>query len=260
MVGAMKDITYQKEYEQSLLNLTHKLETFTKELQISNKELEQFAYVASHDLQEPLRMITSYLSLLEKKYDSVFDSKAKQYIYFAVDGAKRMRKIILDLLEYSRIGKHEDSLINLDLNEILRDVCVLQRKIIEEKKAIITSEHLPIIMGYRSPMIQLFQNLISNALKYSYSDFAPAISISAKDLGVEWEVSFKDNGIGIESEYFEKIFIIFQRLHNHEEYTGTGIGLAIVKKIIDNMDGSIRVESEVGKGSTFFITLRKEPV
>ncbi len=260
LVGAMKDITYQKEYEKSLLQLTTKLEEFTKELQISNKELEQFAYVASHDLQEPLRMVTSYLSLLEKKYNPLFDEKAKQYIHFAVDGAKRMRQIILDLLEYSRVGKHEDKKVAVSLNKIVEEVQILQGKLIEEKKAVIICEKLPTIFIYRSPTIQLFNNLINNALKYSHQHIPPEIKITAGDTGSHWLISLEDNGIGIEKEYFDRIFIIFQRLHNRDQYTGTGMGLAIVKKIMDNLEGEILVNSNVGKGSIFQLKFKKENI
>jgi light-regulated signal transduction histidine kinase (bacteriophytochrome) len=223
----------------------------------SNKELEQFAYVASHDLQEPLRMVTSFLTQLENKYAAVIDDKGKQYIGFAVDGAKRMRQIILDLLEYSKIGRTEEVKDYLDLNTLIDGIKILLRETIEENKAVLIIDHLPKIYSYWSPMRQVFQNLITNALKYSKKEIPTEIHITVKDLKDYWQFSVTDNGIGIEKEYHEKIFIIFQRLHTKEEYSGTGIGLAIVKKIIEIQDGKIWVESEKGKGSTFYFTIKK---
>ncbi|HEY9082720.1 MAG TPA: PAS domain-containing protein [Vicingaceae bacterium] len=258
MVGAMTDISYQKEYEESLKKLNNQLLKYTNELIRSNEELEQFAYVASHDLQEPLRMVTSFLSQLEKKYAEQLDDKALQYIEFAVDGAKRMRQIILDLLEYSRVGKNNDNIENIDIEKIVEQVKALLRKTIEEKKATISYKKLPTILAYRSPIVQVFQNLISNGLKYSKAGVAPKIEISAKELKHEWQFTVKDNGIGINKEYFDKIFIIFQRLHGKTEYSGTGMGLAIVKKIIENFGGRIWLESKEGVGSTFYFTIKKE--
>ncbi len=255
MVGAMTDITHRKEYEESLKLLNEKLELHTKELAISNKELEQFAYVASHDLQEPLRMVTSFLTQLEKKYGDTIDDKGKQYIYFAVDGAKRMRQIILDLLEFSRIGKQKYQFELVNINELISDVLLLLAKRIEETNAIIEFDNLPLIKSHKTPLSQVFQNLISNALKYRHKDKAPIIKISCIEIPGYWMFSIKDNGIGINEQYFEKIFIIFQRLHNKDEYTGTGIGLSIVKKIINNLEGKIWVESEEGKGTVFYFTI-----
>ncbi|MCW9041534.1 MAG: PAS domain-containing protein, partial [Flavobacteriales bacterium] len=255
MVGAMTDISYQKEHEASLKKLNNQLLKYTNELVKSNEELEQFAYVASHDLQEPLRMVTSFLSQLEKKYAEQLDEKAHTYIDFAVDGATRMRQIILDLLEFSRIGKYNDELENVDLTEIVEQTKVLLRKIIEEKKAIVIYKNLPKIRAYRSPIVQVFQNLISNGLKYAKADVDPVIEIKAKELKNEWQFAIKDNGIGIDKDYYDKIFVIFQRLHGKTEYSGTGMGLAIVKKIIENFGGKIWLDSKVGEGTTFYFTL-----
>ncbi|GAA4772022.1 MULTISPECIES: PAS domain-containing protein [Flavobacterium] len=257
MIGAMTDITYRKEYEESLKSLNAQLEKQTKDLMISNKELEQFAYIASHDLQEPLRMVTSFLNQLKRKYNDQLDEKAHQYIHFAVDGSLRMRQIILDILEFSRVGKHDENKDEIDLNEIINEVCQLQHKLIEEKEALIKFKNLPIVVSYRSPILQIFQNLIGNALKYSKDNVPVTIEVSAKETRNEWEIAIKDNGIGISKEYHEKIFILFQRLHVNEEYRGTGIGLAIVKKILDNLGGSIWVESEEGLGSTFYFKIPK---
>ncbi|MEQ8582707.1 MAG: PAS domain S-box protein [Marinoscillum sp.] len=257
MVGAMTDITHRKEYEESLKILNENLEKQAKDLAISNAELEQFAYVASHDLQEPLRMVTSFLTRLENKYDAQLDEKAHQYIHFAVDGAKRMRQIILDLLQFSRVGRHEDDLEVIEVQEIVAEVVTLQKKIIEEKQANISIGDLPTLQTFRSPLLQIFHNLISNALKYTQEGRPSFISITCYSTNTHWQFSVEDNGIGIEPEYCDQIFIIFQRLHQKEEYGGTGIGLAIVKKIIDNMGGKIWVESVPGEGSAFYFTLPK---
>ncbi len=252
-----KDITERKNTEIKLLELHNDLEKHAKELYVSNQELEQFAYVASHDLQEPLRMVTSFLTQLEKKYHSVIDDKGKQYIHFAVDGAKRMRQIILDLLEFSKLGKMEDKLELVDINELLKEILSLLYKKIEDKQAVITIDKMPVVLSFSSPLRQIFQNLIGNSLKYHKEGSHPNIFISAKELDKHWEFSVTDNGIGIDSIYFDKIFIIFQRLHHKQEYSGTGMGLAITKKIIENLGGRIWVESEEGKGSTFYFTIIK---
>ncbi|MCH6201553.1 PAS domain S-box protein [Aquiflexum sp. LQ15W] len=257
MVGAMADLSRQKEYEESLENLNINLRRQARDLEISNSELEQFAYIASHDLQEPLRMVTSFLTQLEKKYAGTLDTKAIQYIGFAVDGAKRMRQIILDLLDYSRVGKVDTTLQRFDLDEIVKEVLLLQKKIINETGAIIVTTDLPSLNFYPSPFIQVFNNLINNALKYSREGIRPEIQISGKEFENEWVISVRDNGIGIEKEYFDKIFVIFQRLHKREEFVGTGMGLSIVKKIIENLGGKIWVESIVGEGSTFNFSIPK---
>ncbi|MEO6613825.1 MAG: PAS domain S-box protein [Chitinophagaceae bacterium] len=257
MVGAMTDITYRKEYEDSLKQLNDILEQHAQELAFSNKELEQFAYMASHDLQEPLRMVTSFLTLLEKKYEPVLDDKGKKYIGFAVDGAKRMRQIILDLLDYSRAGRSMDDMENIDLSEEIEEIKILFRKEIEDRKATITFNELPGLYGYSSPLRQVFRNLIGNALKYSRDDTPARIIITSNELTHHWQFSIADNGIGIGKEYFDRIFVIFQRLHNKDEYSGTGMGLAITKKIIENMGGKIWLSSEEGKGSIFSFTIQK---
>jgi len=252
-----KDVTQRKLSEITMSELNESLQKNAKELVISNTELEQFAYVASHDLQEPLRMITSFLSQLEKKYNDVLDEKGKKYIHYAVDGAKRMRQIILDLLEFSRVGKTDESKEQLDLNVLVGDILILFRKKIEENHAVITVEDLPTIHAFKAPLRQIFQNLISNALKYSQDNKPVRILIKATEMQYHWEFSISDNGIGIEEEYFDKIFIIFQRLHNKDEFSGTGMGLAVTKKIIENMGGKIWVQSKEHEGSTFQFTLSK---
>lgn len=252
-----KNITERKQTESKLKKVNRSLENHIKELDISNQELEQFAYVASHDLQEPLRMVTSFLTQIEKKYENVLDEKGKKYIFFAVDGAKRMRQIILDLLEFSRIGKNEAKHEEVDLNTIIGEIKLLYRNQIEEKKAQIYYEELPIIKNHAAPIKQVFQNLIGNSLKYSKPNQPPIIRISYSENSAAWKFEIKDNGIGINEEYFDKIFIIFQRLHSKEEYSGTGMGLSITKKIIENLRGKIWLESKEGNGTSFYFTIPK---
>jgi PAS domain S-box-containing protein len=252
-----KDVTDRKMSEMRLTELNKNLQKHAKELAISNAELEQFAYVASHDLQEPLRMVTSFLTQLEKKYGDVVDDRGRQYIHFAVDGAKRMRQIILDLLDFSRVGRMEDDLEEVNFNKLINEILALYRKQIEELNASIVFENLPVIETYKTPLRQVFQNLISNSLKYHQAGLSPVINISCKETKILYQFSVSDNGIGIDTEYFDKIFIIFQRLHNKNEYSGTGMGLAITKKIIENIGGKIWVESVEGNGSTFHFTLLK---
>jgi len=253
-----KDITDRRLSETLLRELNSNLKKQAKELAISNAELEQFAYVASHDLQEPLRMVTSFMTQLEKKYGDVVDDKGRQYIHFAVDGAKRMRQIILDLLDFSRVGRTEDDLEDVDFNKLLNEILALYRRQIEELDAKISFENLPVVQTYKTPIRQVLQNLVSNGLKYQKAGVSAVITISCKETKTHYQFSVKDNGIGIAPEYFEKIFIIFQRLHNKDEYSGTGMGLAIAKKIIENLGGKIWVESKEGKGSVFYFTLLKK--
>jgi PAS domain S-box-containing protein len=255
--GSLQDITDRKQDELQLNELNEDIKKHAKELAISNAELEQFAFVASHDLQEPLRMITSFLSRLEKKYGDVIDAKGKQYIDFAVDGAKRMRQIILDLLEFSRVGNTENSEEDIDLNELIDEIQILLRKKIKEKNACLIIDHLPQIHACRAPMRQIFQNLIDNALKYAWENIPSEIHITVEELPMHWQFAISDNGIGIAEEYFDKIFIIFQRLHNKDEFSGTGMGLAVTKKIIETLGGRIWVESKERKGSTFYFTIKK---
>jgi PAS domain S-box-containing protein len=257
IVGAMQDISHRKEYETSLQRLNKELAESNRELELSNKELEQFAYVASHDLQEPLRMISSFLGLIERKYAHGLDEKGLQYIHFAVDGAKRMKEIILDLLEFSRIGNLSGDKTWCHTPDLIKEVLVLNGKLINEKNAIIHVEPLPDIVCHPSTIIQLFQNLISNGLKYQTQDNVPEIWIKGEENENEWKFSVRDNGIGIDPNYQDKIFIIFQRLHLKEQFSGTGIGLAICKKIVEFHGGKIWVESTIGAGSIFYFTLKK---
>lgn len=251
-----KDITERKLSQIELNELHYNLQKTARNLAVSNGELEQFAYIASHDLQEPLRMITGFLTQLEKKYSDIIDEKGKQYIYFAVDGAKRMRQIILDLLHFSRVGKFEGKAEDVDTNKVVKEILSLYKKKIEKTKAIIHFDKLPVVHTFKSPLTQVIQNLISNALKYQKPGQQPVIKIAAKELAAHWQFSVQDNGIGIDSDSYDRIFIIFQRLHPKDEYSGTGIGLAIVKKIVEGMGGGIWVESRKGEGSTFFFTIK----
>ncbi len=223
------------------------------ELHRSNQELEQFAYVASHDLQEPLRKVSSYLQLIQRRYAGQIDEDADVFINFAVDGATRMKALINDLLAYSRVGTHSrprtPTNLNLVLERVLSD---LQFQIVESGASVRVGA-LPTVLADETQMVQLFQNLISNALKFQQG--SPVVEIGATQQGPTWQFSVRDNGIGIESQYMERIFVIFQRLHGRGDYAGTGIGLAVCKKIVERHDGTIWVESEVGIGSTFFFTL-----
>lgn len=255
-IAIERDITERKKSELELKQLYEELELRAKKLAISNFELEQFAYVASHDLQEPLRMVTSFLTLLEKRYADKLDDKAREFIFFAVDGATRMRQIILDLLDYSRIGKGDIALSDIDLNRILDEIWDTFRTLVDESQATLVIEApLPVIRSLETPIRQVFQNLISNSLKYILNGKHPVISVSHYRTEEGYEFLVKDNGIGINEQYHEKIFNIFQRLHTKEEYSGTGMGLAITKKIIENLGGTIRVESIENEGSTFIFTL-----
>ncbi|MCH7412258.1 PAS domain-containing protein [Belliella sp. R4-6] len=245
-------------FKDSLRKVNSELNDSNKNLALSNSELEQFAYVASHDLQEPLRMITSFLSLIERKYHDKLDEKGKSYIHFAKDGAKRMRFIILDLLEFSRVGKVgkiENHLFNS--NEAVSEVEKLLKTQIVNSEAKIIKNRLPQIVSKESAFQQLIQNLLSNAIKYQKPNIQPIIHIDCEDHKHEWLFSVRDNGLGIAPEYHDKIFVIFQRLHDENEYSGSGIGLAICKKIVDYLGGKIWVQSDIDKGSTFYFTIPK---
>ena len=241
------DITERKGVEKALKKKT-------EELARSNEDLEQFAYVASHDLQEPLRTVTSYVQLLAKRYEGKLDSDADEFIRFAAGGAIRMWKLINDLLTYSRVGTQGKELSPTDSQEVLAQSVDDLKVAIEENGALVTHDPLPMVMADRPQLGQLFQNLIGNAVKFRGNE-PPRIHISASRNGNGWTFSVRDNGIGIAAEYAERIFVIFQRLHSRQEYAGTGIGFAICKKIVERHGGRIWVESEVGKGATFHFIL-----
>jgi len=224
------------------------------ELTHLNEELEQFAYISSHDLQEPLRMITSYLQLLQRKYQGNLDDKADKYINFAIDGAARMQNLIIDLLEYSRVGTVDEEPESIDCEFILDKVLSNIKAVIKENNATISHDPLPEVMADSTQLVQVFQNLILNGIKF-HGEETPKIHIAAEKKASEWVFSVQDNGIGIDPQYSERIFEIFKRLNSRERYPGTGIGLAICKKIIERHGGRIWVESELGKGSTFYFTL-----
>ena len=245
--GALTDITERKENQQRLEETIDKLET-------SNERLEQFAYAASHDLQEPLRMVSSYLRLIQRRYEDVLDDEGEEYLEFAINGADRMRDMIDALLDYSRVQTQGDPLEPLDLDSVFQDTLSDLDYQIERSDAEITSETLPQVRGDPQQLRQLFQNLVENAITYSGDD-PPRIYVTAERDGSDWIVSVRDEGIGIDPDDQERIFEVFQRLHSREEYPGSGVGLALCQRIIERHDGEIWVESEPGEGATFSFSL-----
>jgi light-regulated signal transduction histidine kinase (bacteriophytochrome) len=246
----VRDITEKKKTEHSLLQRA-------EELRLINKELEQFAYVASHDLQEPLRTVISYMQLIEKKYKNKLGEEGDEFIHYAVDGANRMHVLIKDLLTYSRLGTHLAPFEQVNVKEAI-DIAMenLHKSITESNATIEIDEHLPEINGDGLQMTMLFQNLLANAIKFKNHE-PPKIAINAVQNGTHWKFAITDNGIGIPNEYSQRVFVIFQRLHTRDKYPGTGIGLAICKKIVERHGGEIWIDSEVGKGSTFYFTVKK---
>jgi signal transduction histidine kinase len=237
-------------------DLEKQVKARTTALARSNEELRQFAYVASHDLREPLRTVNSYLQLIEMRYADKLDGDGREFIDFAVDGAARMKALIDDLLVYSRIEQQEYKPAQVDSQRVLDEACKLLQASIKEAEATITHDNMPKIHADERLMLQLFQNLISNAVKYR-SDRKPVIQITAYEKAGEWLFSVCDNGIGIEAQYADRIFVIFERLHNQSQYSGTGIGLAICKKVVEIQRGRIWMESEFGIGTTFYFTVPK---
>ena len=245
--AAARDITEHKEAEVELRRTA-------EELKRSNQELEQFAYVASHDLQEPLRMVSSYLQLLERRYKGALDANADTFIGYAVDGAQRMQALIHDLLAYSRLGSARKEFVETDFAKVIRDVLASLKVAIEESHAAVTHEAMPVLMADPVQMGQLFQNLIANAIKFR-SPEPPKIHLSVRKEAAHWTFSVQDNGIGIEPQFFGRIFTIFQRLHAQGEFPGTGIGLAVCKKIVERHGGRIWLESERGRGTVFHFSI-----
>jgi light-regulated signal transduction histidine kinase (bacteriophytochrome) len=231
-----------------------KLKSLEGELKRSNAELQQFAYVASHDMQEPLRMVMNYLALLNKKHGNELSPQAKEYMSTAVEGANRMRQLVDDLLHYSRIESRGSTLVPVDLNEV---ACTVENNLhvsVLEAKGEVIIHSLPTVLADEQQMTQLLQNLVGNSIKYRGNE-PPRVEVSARRRGEEWIIGVRDNGIGIDPQYQDKIFQMFQRLHTKDEYPGTGIGLAISKKIVEVHGGRIWVESELGNGSTFYFSL-----
>ena len=244
---SLRDVTETRRAEEMLKQIMG-------ELVRSNTELERFAYVASHDLQEPLRMVASYTQLLARRYKGKLDSDADEFIGYAVDGATRMQQLINALLDYSRISTRAKPFAPTDIEEILSQAITNLRASIKENNAVVTYDHLPIINADSTQMVQLFQKRVGNAIK-CHSEKQPEVHIGVERNGTEWIFSVRDNGIGIDPQYFDRIFVVFQRLHSRNEYPGTGIGLAICKKIIERHKGRIWVESQPGKGATFYFTI-----
>jgi PAS domain S-box-containing protein len=249
-IAMFDDITERKQAE-AALHEAH------EELKRSNSDLEQFAYVASHDLQEPLRMVSSYTQLLGRRYGEKFDADAKEFMAYIVDGAARMQQLIQDLLAYSRVGTKDKDFKPVELAKPLRRAIANLKAAIDESGAAVTHDPLPTLVADEVQLAQLFQNLVGNALKFR-SASAPRIHVGVSERGGFFEFEVRDNGIGIEPQYFERIFMVFQRLHNKSEYPGTGIGLAICKKVVERHGGQMRVESKPGEGSAFIFTLPKE--
>jgi signal transduction histidine kinase len=266
-VGGLDYVTKPFQFEEvharvethlKLRRLQLQLEEQKQELSRSNQDLQQFAYVASHDMQEPLRMIKSFLQLLEQQYRGKLDAKADEYIHYAVDGADRMSRLISDLLAYARVGTQGEAFKEWDCNMVLRQVLENLQTLIRESGAVVDSEPLPTVMGDLTQLTQLFQNLVGNAMKFR-DERSPVVHVGARQLDKEWEFSIRDNGIGIDPGQSDRLFMMFQRLHDHSKYPGTGIGLATCRKIVERHGGRIWVQSRPGEGSTFFFTIRREP-
>jgi light-regulated signal transduction histidine kinase (bacteriophytochrome) len=246
-VGACTDITERKRAEECLAEKT-------RELERSNAELRQFAYVASHDLQEPLRTVANFTQLLAERYGPQLDDDAREFMAFAIGGATQMKTLIQDLLAYSRVGTQGSHFAPVDCNEALGRAVANLHTSIAESGVLVTHEPLPNILADAGQLVQLFQNLISNGIKFKGSNL-PRVHIAAARKAGDWVFSVRDNGIGIDPQYAERIFIVFQRLHRSEDYPGTGIGLALCRKIVERHGGKIWVESKPGEGSEFFFSI-----
>lgn len=251
-----------QESEKKYRELFERENQLRQELSRSNSELEDFAYIASHDLQEPLRAISGYTKLLRAEYQAQLDSTAQEYMSFVVDGTKRMQGLIEDLLTYSRVNTHERIFSRVNCNSIVLEAIANLKTSIEESGAKIIYQNLPCLTGDRIQLVQLFQNLLSNAIKFRHRDIAPEITIHAEFFSdaLQWQFTLKDNGIGIKQEYYDRIFKIFKRLHTQREFSGTGVGLALCRKIVEQHGGKIWVESQLGNSSVFFFTLSDYPL
>ncbi|MFI4913292.1 MAG: ATP-binding protein [Sedimentisphaeraceae bacterium JB056] len=257
----IKFIIKRIEIIKNLTDVEKKLSALNKEFKRSNKDLEQFAYAVSHDLREPLRMIASYLQLLDMENSDKFDEESKEFMAIAFDGAKRMNDLIDGLLQYSRVGTRGKIPAECNCNEIIKDAKNNLMLQIDEAQAVISEKNLPEkIMADRSQLIQLFSNLIGNSIKYAKPEITPKIVISCEDDNDKWQFCIADNGIGIEKQYYERIFQIFQRLHGRTTIKGYGLGLSICKRIVERHGGEIWVESDNDEGTKFFFTLPKEAV
>ncbi len=262
---ALDEIGREREYQRMLIEerlrwekeRSKELEQQASELRRANADLEQFAFAASHDLQEPLRMVTSYLRLLSERFDGELDEDGELFVGFALDGAERMKQLLDDLLAYCRLGQGGLSLDAVDLGAVVDQVTANLVVAIQESDARVDRDRLPIVVGNRSQLVQLIQNLVANAIKFR-GDAPPVVHVGVTTDDETWTFSVADNGIGMNPEATDRIFQIFQRLHSRDEYPGTGIGLTIAKKIVEQHGGSIWVESEPGQGTTFFFTLPAE--
>jgi len=250
-IGSARDISERKQAELALQNTSVELER-------SNRDLQHFAYVASHDMQEPLRMVSSYMSLIEKRYRDKLDEDGKTFMDYAVDGARRMQEMIQSLLAFSRIQSQGRPLVETDCEDVLARVLANLSVSIMENDVTLSHDPLPVLKADSIQLVQLFQNLVSNAIKYRGSE-PPCIHIAAERDNGFWRFAISDNGIGIDPQYYERIFIMFQRLHSRSEYDGAGIGLALCQRIIERHGGKIWLESEPGQGSMFYFTLPAEP-
>jgi len=254
LIATIRSLVRLQQAEEKLQKANEELTRQAEELRRSNDDLQQFAYVVSHDLQEPLRMVATYVQLLANRYRGKLDADADEFINYTSEGVTRMQALIFDLLSYARIQAQEQSLIPTNCEEVLTKVLEVLRPTTAQTGAVITHDALPTVLADATQLGQVLQNLLSNALKFHGSQ-PPRIHISAKPDGAEWIFAVQDQGIGLEPQFAKRIFVIFQRLHTRKEYPGTGIGLSICKKIIERHNGRIWVESEPGKGATFFFTL-----
>jgi light-regulated signal transduction histidine kinase (bacteriophytochrome) len=257
MIGASKilrDITKLKRAEEALRQVNEKLQEQAEELAATNKDLEQFAYIASHDLQEPLRAVGGFLTLLQQRYRGRLDEKADSYINAAVEGATRMQALINGLLEYSRVGTRGNVPTPAPAGLALREALENLQTLIQESGAVIAADPLPVVPADAAQLTHVFQNLIANAITFR-SERTPEIQVGSRREDGAWLFWVRDNGIGIEPQYHERIFMIFQRLHTRTKYPGTGIGLSICKRIVERHGGKIWVESQPGQGATFYFTL-----